>query len=77
MNWVAWIVGTVIGSIIGLIIGLTIGHIMVSRSIGEVTVFRLFNRIHRYIYVPLFRKKWTSFDECWYDLWEQKAKQKP
>lgn len=58
--------------IIGLLIGWPIGLLIVCTGIGKITIFRLFNRIHRYLIVPLFRRKWDYIDQMWYGEWEQK-----
>lgn len=61
--WIFWL--------ICILIGVIIGSILCEAGIGKIPAFRFINRIHRYIYVPLFRKKWTVVDEWWYNMWER------
>jgi len=56
---------------VSFLIGAYIGNIIVKRYFSKVRAYRFFNRIHRYIYVPLFRKRWDAFDQEWYDEWEK------
>ena len=73
MNMVI-IFGLIIGCVIGTILGhLTAGYLLSSH---EVIIYRFINRVHRYVIVPLFRRKWDSFDEYWYNKWERKAKKR-